>query len=190
MKFMDKIPLQVRLLFRQLLFVVVLMTVTRLIFHVFNRQAFSGVNVYDYSIGLWFDCITVALLFLPYTIVYTAPIPVVLRNNRWYKAACAFVFLLTTFLIIGLNLADVEYFKYTSKRSTIDLLAILGAGSDLKQLITTFIADFWYLIILFAATIYGSFRFYLKNSDATQQESSFLKHVIYYVCVIGLFVFI
>lgn len=182
--------MHVRLLFRQLVFVLVLMTVTRVIFHLLNRQAFSNISAYDYLVGIWFDCVTAALFFLPYAIVYTAPIPLKWRGKKWYRASCAFIFLITAFLIVGLNLMDVEYFKYTSKRSTIDLLTILGAGSDLKQLITTFITDFWYLIILFAAAIYGSFRFYLKNSDAAQQEPSFLKHAIYSVCVIGLFVFI
>lgn len=190
MKIKGKIPLHVQLLFRQLLFVLVLMTVTRVIFHVFNRQAFSEVSISDYLVGIWFDCVTAALFFLPYLIVYAAPIPLSLRRSRWYKAICAFIFLSTAFLIVGLNLMDIEYFKYTSKRSTIDLLAILSAGSDLKQLIVAFITDFWYLIILFAAAIYGSFRFYLKNSDTAQQEFSFLRHVLYYVCVIGLFVFV
>lgn len=190
MKFRDKIPLQVRLLFRQLLFVVVLMTMTRLIFHVFNRQAFSEVNLYDYIVGIWFDCVTAALFFLPYMLVYLAPVPVSLREQGWYRMICTFLFLATTFLIIGLNLADVEYFKYTSKRSTIDLLTILGAGSDLRQLITTFLSDFWYLIILFVAAIYGSFRFYRKNRDTARQPVSFVKDTIYYLCIIGVFVFV
>jgi phosphoglycerol transferase MdoB-like AlkP superfamily enzyme len=85
-------------------------------------------------------------------------------------------------LILFLNLIDVEYFQFTSKRSTFDVFSIVGGESDMGTLILSFIKDFWILIILFVLFIFvaewlyrktevtfekwknDSKRFYLKNS--------------------------
>jgi phosphoglycerol transferase MdoB-like AlkP superfamily enzyme len=195
MKLVDKIPYHVKLLMRQLAFVLVLLTITRLIFHLFNRQAFSDVSLYDYLIGMWFDSITMGLFFLPYIIVFLAPVPMKIRQYRITKSVYATLFLATTVFMVGLNLMDVEYFKYTSKRSTIDLLAILGAGSDFKQLITTFIKDFWYLILFFITGFILAYRFYKRSADKAEQQAKSMdnfifRSAVYLILFVGLFVFI
>ena len=66
-------------------------------------------------------------------------------------------------VMLLLNLMDVEYFKHTSKRSTIDLLSILGAGNDFKQQITSFLRDFWFLSLFFILFIWFSNWLYNKT---------------------------
>jgi phosphoglycerol transferase MdoB-like AlkP superfamily enzyme len=58
---------------------------------------------------------------------------------------------------------DIEYFKYTSKRSTFDLLTILGTGNDIQQLATTFIKDFWLIILVFIGILFINEWFYRKT---------------------------
>lgn len=193
MRQIEKIPFQIRSLFKQLAFVLLLMTITRGIFHVLNTRYFAGITFYDYFIGFWFDCITVALFFLPYIVIYLLPFPV--RKCKWHRILSFILFLLTAILLVGLNLMDAEYFKYTSKRSTIDLLSILTAGSDFKQLITTFARDFWYLIILFVISVYAIYRLYTHISfyDYSKEKHAsefYLKNVSYYLLVIGLCIFV
>lgn len=186
-----KLPYRVRVLAKQFILVLILMTITRIIFWAFNPEHFSGITPYDFIIGFWFDCITVGLFFLPYAIIYL--IPFAIYNQKWHRIFSGFLFIATTVLITGLNLMDVEYFKYTSKRSTIDLLAILGAGSDLKQLITTFISDFWYLILFFITLIYllfkGDQRIKKRTPDTEKTTVFLLKDCLFYVLIIGLMVF-
>lgn len=195
MKIMDYIPIHIKVLFKQLLVVLLLLTCSRVIFHLFNGYAFSNVSFYDYLIGFWFDAITVGLLFLPYAIVFSFPISLKIRQSKGMKTVYTTLFLLTTIVLIGLNLMDVEYFKYTSKRSTIDLLAILTAGSDLKQLIFAFVKDFWYLAVFLAVAIYmlvkvnGYFNKRFQYNEFNSKKY-LLKSLISFPLVIGFFIFI
>lgn len=191
MKLFNYIPQSIRQFFKQLAFVLLLMTLVRVLFHAFNSQAFNHVTVYDYLVGIWFDSVTIGLLFLPYAIFYLAPIPNSIRLNRFYRWMSGIIFVLTALVIIGLNLMDIEYFKYTSKRSTFDLFAILGAGSDFKQLIFTFILDFWFLILFFLIGLYGIIRFFNKtNKYDLENKHFYLKKSLFYLATIGLMVFV
>lgn len=195
MKIIDYIPVHIKVLFRQLIVVLLLLTLSRVVFHVFNNHAFSEVSFYDYLIGVWFDAVTVGLLFLPYAIIFSFPINLSYREKKGVRILYKTLFVLSTTVLIGLNLMDVEYFKYTSKRSTIDLLSILTAGSDLKQLIFTFVKDFWYLaLFLFLAifTLLKADKFIAKRiAFSTKINKQFLlKSIIAFPIVIGLFIFI
>lgn len=193
MKINNGIPFQVRSLFKQLVIPLLLLTITRVIFHLFNTQGFSNVTFYDYLIGCWFDCITISLFFLPYTIIYLFPVPV--RKFRWHRFLSVTLFVLTTLLLVGLNLVDVAYFKYTSKRSTLDLLSFLTTGSDFQQLITTLIRDFWYLILFLGLFVYLIVIWYKRIAfyDYSNEQSNsriYLKNSLCFVLVIGFLVFI
>ena len=43
---------------------------------------------------------------------------------------------------------DIEYFRFTQKRSTIDFFHLMQLGEDAKRLIPQYIKDYW-LISLF-----------------------------------------
>ena len=58
---------------------------------------------------------------------------------------------------------DIEYFKYTSKRSTSDLFTVLGAGNDFSQLVTSFLRDAWFLLAIFAILLTISEFLYRKT---------------------------
>jgi phosphoglycerol transferase MdoB-like AlkP superfamily enzyme len=191
MRFFEKIPVYLRNFIQQILFVWVAMSFTRGLFHMLNSQAFSNVTFYDYFIGAWFDLITLSLIFLPYALVYLLPFSPSIRQAKWYRFSCSFLFVTITLLAIGLNLMDIEYFKYTSKRSTADLLAILTAGSDLKQLITTFITDFWYIILIFILLIIGVVKLYFRWSNEKQtQHQPLWKRIMVYLLALAMMVFI
>ena len=144
-KIFQYIPEHLSILFKRLGIAVGALFITRIIFLLFNFGAFSEVSIIDFTLGLWFDIITVCLFFIPFYILFLIPFPN--RNNKWYRLSFKTLFHLTNTLLIALNLMDVEYFKYTSKRSTFDLFSILSAGNDLGQLVGTFISDFWFLIL-------------------------------------------
>jgi len=127
------------------------MYITRIIFLLFNLNAFQNLSFLDFITAIWFDMITIGLLFLPYYALYLLPIP--FRHTKIYKISFKLLFHVTSALILGLNLMDVEYFRYTSKRSTFDILSMFGGGGDLGQLWTTFLKDFWFVIIVYILLI-------------------------------------
>jgi phosphoglycerol transferase MdoB-like AlkP superfamily enzyme len=125
--------------------VLVAMMLSRLLFLGLNYDHFVSLSFSDFLAATWFDCITIALYFLPFILISGISI-----GEKWFKIKAIILksyFHSIAILMLALNLVDIEYFKYTGKRSTFDLFSLLGTGSDFKQLITTFITDFWVLIL-------------------------------------------
>ena len=170
------IPEHVIVLLKRLSIAVGVLFMTRLIFLAFNYGVFSEVFTLDFILGLWFDIITVCLLFVPYYILFLLPFPN--RNNKWYNGSFKILFHLTNTLLLALNLMDVEYFKYTSKRSTFDLFSILGAGNDLGQLVGTFISDFWFLILFLIIFIAISEYLYRKTESLDRKAKQITKSIV------------
>ncbi len=48
---------------------------------------------------------------------------------------------------------DLEYYKFSLKRSTADLLDILTAGQDTGNLAPAFMRDYWYIVLLYLALL-------------------------------------
>jgi phosphoglycerol transferase MdoB-like AlkP superfamily enzyme len=89
---------------------------------------------------------------------------------------------------------DVEYFKYTSKRSTFDLFTMLGTGSDFGQLWTTFIKDFWIIILIFIGLIILTEFLYRRWEQKEPKPESlkkfFIQNSAAFLIVVPLFLII
>ncbi len=152
------------------------MMLSRIIFYMANKDSFTEVFATDFLAAFWIDLVTIALLFLPYTTFYLFPLKN--RENKIYRFTFRFLFILLTSFILILNLIDVEYFQFTNKRSTIDLFAIVGAGNDMSQLITSFIIDFWWLILFFVLFILFINWLYTKTEPKKEEYASTKKFII------------
>jgi len=156
-----KIPQHILGLFQCFGIGLLLLSLTRLLFFFFNINAFSNWQFTDFLAGVWFDCITLGIYFIPLYGLTLLPIP--WRGYKLYKVLHASLFVLTITVLLFFNLMDIEYFAFTSKRSTSDLFDVLGAGNDINQLLTTFIKDFWLLILFFIGFLFLGIRLYLKK---------------------------
>ena len=160
---LNYIPDHIIILSKRIGLTLLMLTLTRGLFYAFNHSLFSGVSPMDFVAGVWFDLMAIALFMSPYILLYLLPINI--RHTKPYKVVSRISFMFFHCTMVGLNLMDIEYFNYTSKRSTVDLFSILGAGSDFSQLITTFITDFWYLIVSFILIIYITNRLYTRIGE-------------------------
>lgn len=138
-----------------------MMTIVRIIFFIANYNAFSGVVYTDFLAGIWVDAITIGIWFIPFYGFSLIPNP--WRQKKWYQVVLKSIFHIINTGLLVFNLIDVEYFKFTSKRSTSDLFTIVGAGQDFSQLIGTFAVDFWWLILIFILLILASNWLYNKT---------------------------
>ena len=150
-KLVGLIPDRVRILLLRLSIAVLLLYLTRIIFYTVNSSAFPNISIIDFITAIWFDCITVGLFYIPYYVLFLLPINH--QNSKSYRIGLKFLFHSVTTLLLAANLLDVEYFKYTSKRSTSDLFTLVGTGDDVKQLLGSFFIDFWHLIVMLIALI-------------------------------------
>lgn len=145
-------------------------TLCRFVFYLANFDSFSDVTGWVFIGGLQFDLSAILLMNLPLITLYLLPFP--FRELSWYQRILKVLFYAVNLSAIGLNLIDTEYFKFTMKRSTIDLIDLASAGDDLQQLIPVFLRDYWYLILLFIGMIIATEWLY-RLTKRTVQGSLF-----------------
>ena len=131
----------------------IMLSVTRILFYSLNSSAFPAWQATDFLAGICMDCIAIGIWFIPFYGLSLLPNPY--RNSKLYQHFLFALFHITNTIMLMLNLLDIEYFKYTSKRSTADLFTIMGTGDDLSQLIGAFFIDFWWLIALLIILFIG-----------------------------------
>lgn len=183
-----QIPTPVAKLLIRLSIVLSLLTVARVLFYFFNKESFREAGIYDFLIAFWFDIITISLYFFPFVIISLIP------GKNWIEKIreriLSVYFHLTAILLYALNLMDIEYFKYTSKRSTFDLFTILGAGSDFKQLVFSFISDFWIIILIFIGMIIAHLQLYhyTQKKITTKTYNNWKTVLLTYLIITPLFI--
>lgn len=158
---LHKIPANLQALFLRLGIALLMMSITRFVFYIYNSTSFTLVGLSDYFVGIWFDMITIGLLFIPYYALFLLPIPI--HENKIHRIFFKLLFHATNSLIIAFNLVDAGYFRYTNKRSTFDLFTTVGTGNDMNQLWLTFLKDFWPLVVIFILLIVISELLYRKT---------------------------
>lgn len=186
------IPVYLKVLFLRIAFALSILSITRVVFYFYNIESFTNVVVIDWLTGVWFDLITLCLLLLPF-ILFSA-LPVHWQTNTLISIIKKITFIFPLLGIVGLNILDTEYFNFTQKRSTADLFAIVSAGNDIAQLLTSFIKDFWLLIVLFGAFAYFVFWMYNYTESAQKNKNKDSKAItpqlIYFLAVLSLTIII
>ncbi|MBK9591972.1 MAG: PDZ domain-containing protein [Crocinitomicaceae bacterium] len=134
----------IRLLLKMGIFLLIF-SLCRVLFLIFNLASFPIVYFTDFLAGMWFDLVTVAIVFLPLGALETLPNK--WRGKRWFQIFLAWGFHITLFLCVLINLIDIEYFKFTAARSTTSLFTMLSFGDDLQQQLPSFITGYWYLLL-------------------------------------------
>ncbi len=145
-KLKNILPIHLKALLKRLGIMLFFMQLTRVVFYIFNSPSFTNIGFNDFFVALWFDLVTISLVSLPFIILSIFPQP--FRENKYYQFGLKVIFVFINTVVVLLNLIDVEYFNYTSKRSTIDLFTMLSAGNDFMQQIGSFLRDFWLLLLL------------------------------------------
>lgn len=115
--------------------------VTRVGFYFYNSQYFSNITIQEFfhalALGLRFDLATTLIANLFFIIFSLVP-----YRSEIYEKWLKLVFLLSQFFYVSLIIADYEYFNFTGKKLTYDLLAI---PQDVADQIMQLTLSFWFL---------------------------------------------
>ena len=190
-KLKNMLPNHLKALLMRLGIMLFFMQLTRVVFYIFNSPSFTNIGFNDFFVALWFDLVTISLVSLPFIILSIFPQP--FRENKYYQFALKVIFVFINTIVVLLNLIDVEYFNYTSKRSTIDLFTMLSAGNDFMQQIGSFLRDFWLLLLLLILFFVFTNWLYNKTKIKTNRKivgnSAFwIKDSILFLSVLAFFI--
>ena len=101
--------------------------------------------------ALKFDTASVVYADGVFILLSLLPLPLPLRERRWYRAVLFWYYVaVNAVLVVATNLADTVYFRYTQKRFTADEIFFADNDNSL-QLIGKFMAENWYLVLLWIA---------------------------------------
>ena len=99
--------------------------------------------------ALKFD--TASVVYADGVFILLSLLPLPLRERRWYRAVLFWYYVaVNAVLVVATNLADTVYFRYTQKRFTADEIFFADNDNSL-QLIGKFMAENWYLVLLWIA---------------------------------------
>lgn len=144
------------------LILLVLYTLCRLGFYLFNHDLFQHVTLPKYLYMLWgglkFD--VSALIYINVIFILLHVIPVPFKYNDGYQRFCKWLFIISNSIGIMANFADFAYYKYTLKRTTATVFSQFSNEQNKFKLFLDFLGDYWYLFILYALFIWGFVKLY------------------------------
>jgi membrane-anchored protein YejM (alkaline phosphatase superfamily) len=129
--------------------VALIFSLQRVAFALLNAGAFPSPSAMAFLGGIRFDLSAIAWLYLPWivtTLITPAP-------KGLFAIGQKVLFHLSNTVCFFLNCIDLEYFKFTLKRSTADLFGIASGGNDLANLVPVFLRDYWYVALIFLVSL-------------------------------------
>lgn len=147
----NKIPYTFRRFLLWISLPLLLLTICRLLFWWYNSSHFPDAGFIEILAGVWFDLMTIGIVFIPFYILYFIPHP--WRENRWVILFFRILFLITNVFLFAFNIIDIPYYEFTLKRSTADMFTMVGYGQDINNLWSAFLLQYWYFLLLFIGII-------------------------------------
>ena len=127
-------------------------TASRVYFYINNNGAIDPYYFLEFIEGLRFDISALAYINIPLFILLFLPHN--LRANKYYQKLTNWLFYVVNIPFLLLNNVDIEYFKFTQKRSTTDFFQLMSLGSDAKNIIPQYLKDYWPITLFSIIQIY------------------------------------
>lgn len=124
-------------------------TLLRVAFVLLNRDAFPAVPASCFIGGVRFDLSALAWLNLPWVLLLLVDA----TEQGRFALVKRMVFHLVNAVGFFFACADLEYYRFTLKRSTADLFGIMAGGGDTFSLAAVFAKDYWHIVLLFIGCI-------------------------------------
>jgi len=149
-------------------------TISRLLFYFFNHSYFGPLTFSNLWGGLRYDWMTISILYLPFLFGH-------LIDFRGNSNVLRWLFHISNTSAILFNCLDLEYFKFTYKRTTADLFLTSGIENDIFNLLPSFIIDYWYVILIAIALIWFSDFLYRKSMQKDIEWPGILLYLLFFI---------
>ena len=127
-------------------------TASRIYFYLNNRETINSLYFIEFLEGIRFDIS--ALVYINIPLFFMLCLPHNLRINNYYQKLTNWLFYAVNIPFLLLNNMDIEYFRFTQKRSTIDFFQLVQLGEDAKHIIPQSIKDYWPITVFSIIQLY------------------------------------
>jgi len=139
----------------RLLLAMLLYTLCRLGFYLFNKSYFTDVTADDllriFTGGLRFDLS--AVLYTNALVILLSIIPLPIRFHPAYERVVKWLFYTFNGIALAVNVSDFIYFRFTGRRTTADVFKQFENEQNMGSLWLSFLVDYWYAILFWIALI-------------------------------------
>jgi phosphoglycerol transferase MdoB-like AlkP superfamily enzyme len=154
-----------KLFFKRIFILLAIFQISRVLFLFFNRNSFSNLTPKIILGGLVYDLSAIGYINLVFVVLFLFPIKQV--YNTVYQKVIKILFFVINTIFIVTNLVDLEYYKFTGRRSSFDLITAKGMENEIAGLIPTFLKQFWHVPLLFTLIV---ILFWITISDKITTE--------------------
>jgi phosphoglycerol transferase MdoB-like AlkP superfamily enzyme len=164
----------------RILLIMLLFSLCRIGFFLFNYKMFPGVTFAQFLTilkgGLAFDISAIVYINMLLILFHTVPLKV--RYNDIYQEFLRYLYLITNGIAIAMNGMDFVYYRFVDKRATADVFKTFEHETNMVKVFFRFLFDYW------PATLFTLFTWflmvYLYNKVKTEKPRNMNK-IGYYV---------
>ena len=141
----------------RILLIMVLFSLCRIGFFLFNFKMFPGITLSQFFTilkgGLSFDISAVVYINMIFILLHIVPLEV--RYKDVYQSILKYIFFITNGIAIAMNGMDFIYYRFVDKRATADVFKTFEHESNNGRLFFRFMFDYW------PATLFTIFVWFL-----------------------------
>lgn len=114
-------------------------------------RLFLGGTMFDTPAIMYTNALWILLILLPFH----------LKERRAYEKVCKWIFVVVNTVAIIANMVDSVYFRFSLRRSGIDVFSEFGNEDNVGKILLTETVSHWYLVLLVAVMVWGLWRLYM-----------------------------
>jgi phosphoglycerol transferase MdoB-like AlkP superfamily enzyme len=126
---------------KRIIILLILYSISRIYLFYNNFDSFYPVKILEFLEGIRFDLSAIIYINIPLFLLLLSPLN--FKTKKKYKALINIIFYITNIPFLILNNIDIEYYKFTQKRSTSDFIQLIQLGTDFNNLIPIYLKKFW-----------------------------------------------
>ncbi len=136
----------IKLLIKRLLLILILYQLCRVLFFIFNRDSFQDLTLWTFIGGVHFDISSI--IYTNLLVILGHSVPGNFKYRLGYQKLLKLLFFFCNTLAIITNCIDIEYFKFTGRRSTINLITAQGMHQEIVGLLGTYMLQYWHIVFI------------------------------------------
>ncbi len=164
--------------------------VARILFYAFNSDLIKLDGLSDFFelafYGLAFD--TTAILYVNSLFILLSILPLTINTTQRYQRILFYIYFITNLIAYATNYVDFIYYKFIYSRTTTSVMGSLENETNKLTLLSSFIVDYWYVLILFifvsALWVYGYKKINITPTSIPKKLAYYSTSIIG-ICIIG-----
>jgi phosphoglycerol transferase MdoB-like AlkP superfamily enzyme len=179
---MRKIKNTVVALLLNLALILVLYYLCRIAFFLFNKSFYSDMTGEHFLVllkgGMKFDISAIIYTNILYILLQILPFR--FRTSKTYQNIAKCLFLIVNAFAIIANCIDIEYFRFSNRRTTASYFSEFSHENNLVKILYEGTLQYWYITLSAAFLIFILYKLYVFPRSAEKKQCSLRENIIYY----------